>query len=145
MVGWWINGTHTVTRTRDANGTEYRADDNGPNEGVRGILGGPEFRDDLAGATNADVSTVGRPVQIRISIVPGIRGYEIPGGINVTNRTTIITMTEDGRIETYRAEFTGHLAGEPETTVTGRHVVRFVAFGETTVERPDWVANATTM
>lgn len=143
-VDWWFNGTRLATRTQQPNGTEYSGDDSQAYDGVTGLLGGDVLRQTLEDAETPTVTTAEDGVRIRITTPPedAVGGYRIVGGLHITARTVTITMTEDGRITRYTAEFTGYPANNPETTVEGSWELRYTAFGETTVERPSWVEDA---
>jgi hypothetical protein len=87
------------------------------------------------------VTSSGDNITLRFTTAPG---EDIATGtlVNVTNRRVTVTMTESGRIEQYRVEYTGRLVNEPETMVDGIRTVRVTGVNATTVERPDWVSNA---
>ena len=142
-VDWWINGTRTVSRTQESNSTEYSVNNNSVG-GTPGLLGGDALRQALDNAEDPTITTEDGIVQIRSTTTPDdlVRGYEIVGGVNMTNQTTTVTMTEDGRITRYTTEFTGHPADDPETTITGTYDLHYTAYGGTTVERPSWVEDA---
>ena len=142
-VDWWLNGTRTVTRTQQSNSTEYSVD-NSSVVGTRRLLGGDALRQALDNAEDPTITTEDGIVQIRSTTTPDdlVQGYEVIGGVNMTNQTTTIRMTEDGRITRYTTEFTGTPADDPETTITGTYDLHYTAYGETTVERPTWVEDA---
>jgi hypothetical protein len=62
--------------------------------------------------------------------------------VNVSEEVVTVTMTPDGRVTEYRAEYSGRLVDSPETTVEGVRTVTFGDVGGTTLDRPDWLPAA---
>jgi hypothetical protein len=133
----WFNGSHVFFQLQGPNGTEYRVFPGGINPTDRQRLFSYYLQ-----AEATTVSLVNGTIRLHATIVSEHEQSAWQPRVNITERTITVTMTETGRVTQYRVEYTGRLAKAPATVVKGRRTVQFTALGETTVERPEWIATA---
>lgn len=137
IIGWF-NGTYIFYQLQGPNGTEYltlpfnRVD----------LTYRQQLRSYYLQAESTRVSAANGQVQLRVTMTPENKHHILMPAVNVTEQTVVLTLTKTGRVERYRVEYTGHLVNAPDTVVDGVTVVQFTALGETTVDRPEWVATA---
>ncbi|WP_049899832.1 DUF7537 family lipoprotein [Halococcus agarilyticus] len=138
-VDSWFNGSHGLYRLQGQNGTEYFVF---PITGASGPVGRQQLISYYTLTESTAVSTANGRIRLEMNVRPETNRPISPLRVNVTERTVALTLTETGRVERYRVEYTGRLRSDPNTTVEGVRVVRFRGLDETTVERPDWIATA---
>lgn len=138
-MDFWYNGTHVLNRRRGPNGTEYAIF---PTVRAPYPTGRQTLLSYYLRETSTTVSTDNGSITLHLTVRPENRLSASTPRVNVTEQTVTVTLTESGRVERYRTEYAGRLANDSDTSVEGERVVRFTALGETTVERPEWVASA---
>lgn len=136
----WYNGTYWFYRIQRPNETEYRALPH--TGGVVEPTGRQQLLSYYVQAESTTVSTANGRIRLRANLEPGNKTSPSMPAVNVTEQTVVLTLTETGRVERYRVEYSGRLVSDPDTTVEGVQTVRFTGLGETTLERPDWIATA---
>ncbi|MFD1515433.1 DUF7537 family lipoprotein [Halomarina rubra] len=140
----WQNTTHVTQRVVGPDGQEYSVYECSPSQQC-GFVGSPNFQRLLAlyqRAESSSVTSSGGDIELRFSAPRNQSvGYSGAGAVDVTSQTVTVTLTESGRLDEYRVEFSGRLVGSG-TTVDGVAVVQVADVGATDVERPDWVSTA---
>lgn len=141
-VDSWSNESHLHYRLSGPNGTEYTVSNvSGGRVDVVDPTGRRTLQSYYLHAESSTVAAVDGSIELRLTLSPDVNASATPP-VDVTERTATVTMTESGRVERYRVEYTGRLRNAPDTTVEGVRVVEFGALGETAVERPAWIPAA---
>ena len=135
----WFNGTLWIQRRQRTNETKYRML---PPLGAADLTARQQLVSYYVEGESTAVTTTNGRIRLRANLRPRIANSPTTPAVNVTERTVVLTLTETGRVERYRAEYTGRLVNDLDTTVEGTRIVRFTGLGETNVERPDWIAAA---
>jgi hypothetical protein len=141
----WASENGTWYAIERANGTEYRK----VADGIRPSAADRTRRDELFVLLSAVTTTVdgtetrGGTTLYRVEST-GVRNPAAVasqfGVDSVENVSVTALISEQGVVHEYHVEYTATLAGN---TSHVERTVRFVALGETSVERPAWVAEAT--
>jgi hypothetical protein len=138
----WYNRSYTFQRVRTPNGTSYSGPVPTPPTGL--LTDSHRLSLVYSSATASNTTIENRTLVLRTMTPPATDRLTDIDLDRASSWQFTATLGKEGGVKAYRVSFTVTLPYRDDVTVTvtGVTTVRFIEVGETSVVRPDWVAEA---